>query len=121
MNLRGAQRVAAEIVARTDRRAVAVQADVTDEPQVVAMVDRAVEEFGRLDILVSNAGILISGPVDEFPADQWQVVIEVNLVGYFLCAKHAARVMKTQRGGVIVQINSKSGKKGSYRNSAASA
>jgi sorbitol-6-phosphate 2-dehydrogenase len=45
-------------------------------------------------------------------------VIEVNLVGYFLCAKHAARVMKAQRSGVIIQINSKSGKKGSYKNSA---
>jgi sorbitol-6-phosphate 2-dehydrogenase len=45
-------------------------------------------------------------------------VLEVNLVGYFLCAKHAARVMKEQGHGVIIQINSKSGKKGSYRNSA---
>ena len=118
LNLAGARRVAAEIEARTDRRAVAVEVDVTDEAQVAAMVGRATDEFGRLDILVSNAGILISGPVDEFPAEKWRAVIEVNLVGYFLCAKHAARVMKAQRGGVIVQINSKSGKKGSYRNSA---
>jgi sorbitol-6-phosphate 2-dehydrogenase len=118
LNLEGAQCVAAEIEARTDRRAVAVQVDVTNEAQVAAMVDRAVDEFGRLDILVSNAGILVSGPVDEFPADRWRAVIEVNLVGYFLCAKHAARVMKAQREGVIIQINSKSGKKGSYRNSA---
>jgi sorbitol-6-phosphate 2-dehydrogenase len=118
LNLGGAQRVVAEIEAQSDRRAVAVEVDVTDEPQVAAMIERAVDEFARLDILVSNAGILISGPVDEFPAEQWRAVIEVNLVGYFLCAKHAARVMKAQRGGVIVQINSKSGKKGSYRNSA---
>jgi len=118
LNLEGAERVAAEIVAQTDRRAAAVQVDVTDEAQVAAMVDRAVQEFGRLDILVSNAGILIAGPVDEFPASKWQAVINVNLFGYFLCAKHAARVMKTQRSGVIIQINSKSGKKGSYKNSA---
>ena len=120
LNLEGAERVAAEIVsiAPAGRRAVAVQVDVTDEPQVAAMVDRAVQEFGRLDILVSNAGILIAGPVDEFPADKWRAVINVNLFGYFLCAKHAARVMKVQRSGVIIQINSKSGKKGSYKNSA---
>jgi len=118
LNLDGAERVAAEIMAQTDRRAIAVQVDVTDEAQVAAMVDRAVQEFGRLDILVSNAGILIAEAVDEFPADQWQAVINVNLFGYFLCAKHAARVMKVQRGGVIIQINSKSGKKGSYKNSA---
>jgi len=100
------------------RRAIAVRVDVTDEAQVAAMVDRAVQEFGRLDILVANAGILIAGEITEFPADQWRAVIDVNLVGYFLCARHAARVMKAQRSGVIIQINSKSGKKGSYRNSA---
>ncbi len=118
LNLKGAERVAAGVVAQTDRLAIPVQVDVTDEAQVAAMVDRAVQEFGRLDILVSNAGILIAGPVDEFPAEKWQAVIKVNLFGYFLCAKHAARVMKMQRNGVIIQINSKSGKKGSYKNSA---
>ena len=118
LNLEGAERVAADIMAQTDRRVIAVQVDVTDETQVAAMVDRAVQEFGRLNILVSNAGILIAEPVDEFPASKWQAVINVNLFGYFLCAKHAARVMKAQRSGVIIQINSKSGKKGSYKNSA---
>jgi len=104
--------------AGTKRRAIAFKVDVTDEAQVAAMVDRAVREFGRLDILVSNAGILIAEEISEFPADKWQAVINVNLFGYFLCAKHAARVMKEQRGGAIIQINSKSGKKGSYKNSA---
>jgi sorbitol-6-phosphate 2-dehydrogenase len=104
--------------AGTNRRAIAVKVDVTDEAQVAAMVDRTVEAFGRLDTLVSNAGILIAGEISEFPADKWQAVINVNLFGYFLCAKHAARVMKEQRSGVIIQINSKSGKKGSYKNSA---
>jgi sorbitol-6-phosphate 2-dehydrogenase len=118
LNLEGVERVAADVVAQPDRRAVGIKVDVTDEPQVEAMIARAVDEFGRLDILVSNAGILIAGPVDEFPAQRWRAVIDVNLVGYFLCVKHAARVMKRQRSGVIVQVNSKSGKKGSYRNSA---
>jgi sorbitol-6-phosphate 2-dehydrogenase len=104
--------------AKTGRRAIPVKVDVTDENHVAAMVDRTVAEFGRLDVLVSNAGILIAGEIDEFPADKWQVVMNVNLFGYFMCAKHAARVMKEQRSGVIIQINSKSGKKGSYKNSA---
>jgi sorbitol-6-phosphate 2-dehydrogenase len=118
LNLAGAERVTAEIAAQTGQRAVAAGVDVTAEDQVAAMVDRAVDEFGRLDVLVSNAGILVAGPVDEFPAGKWRAVIDVNLVGYFLCAKHAARVMKPQRSGVIIQINSKSGKKGSYKSSA---
>jgi sorbitol-6-phosphate 2-dehydrogenase len=118
LNLEGAERIAADIAAQTGRRAVAVRADVSDEVQVEAMVDLVVQKFGRLDILVSNAGILIAGAVDEFPADRWQAVVNVNLFGYFLCAKHAARVMKVQRSGVIIQVNSKSGKKGSYKNSA---
>ena len=110
----------AETICRneTGRRALALKVDVTSEPQVSDMIDRAVSEFGRLDLLVNNAGVLISEAVEAFPADKWRLVIEVNLVGYFLCAKHAARVMKAQKFGNIIQINSKSGKKGSFKNSA---
>ncbi len=102
----------------TDRRAIPIKVDVTSEEQVAAMVDRTVAEFGRLDILVSNAGILIAEEISEFPAEKWRAVMNVNLFGYFLTAKHAARVMEKQRSGSIIQINSKSGKKGSYKNSA---
>jgi sorbitol-6-phosphate 2-dehydrogenase len=118
LNLQGAQETAADIVDQTGRQAIAVEVDVTDEAQVEAMVQRAVDQFGRLDILVSNAGILIAEALDEFPAEKWRAVLDVNLVGYFLCAKHAARVMKQKRSGAIIQINSKSGKRGSYKNSA---
>lgn len=118
INFEGAKEVAAAIREQTNRRAMAVLADVTDEAQVEEMVRRTVEEFRRLDIMVANAGIVISGKITNFSAEDWRKVIEVNLVGYFLCAKHAARVMKEQKSGVIIQINSKSGKKGSYKNSA---
>jgi sorbitol-6-phosphate 2-dehydrogenase len=118
LNQEGAERTAAELVTQTSCRAIGAGVNVTDETQVQAMIEGTVDEFGRLDILVSNAGILLAEAVDEFPAEQWRAVIEVNLVGYFLCAKHAARVMKAQRGGSIIQINSKSGKKGSYKSSA---
>jgi len=111
------QEVAEEIVSHGGR-ATGYATDVTDETQVEQTVTRVVETFGRLDILVSNAGILRAYDITEFPADVWRQVIEINLTGYFLCAKHAARVMREQRSGVIIQINSKSGKKGSFRNSA---
>ena len=118
LNEESAKTTAAESVAGSDRKALGVKVDVTDEAQVKGAVERAVQEFGRLDIVVSNAGILIAEEVAEFPAEKWQAVINVNLLGYFLVAKHAARVMKEQHSGVILQINSKSGKKGSYKSSA---
>ena len=118
INAETANSTAAAIVEQTDRRAIAVQVNVTDEAQVEALVQRAVDEFGRLDILVSNAGVLRSGAIEEFDADDWRFVMNVNLFGYFLCCKYACRVMAEQKSGAIVQINSKSGKKGSFKNSA---
>jgi sorbitol-6-phosphate 2-dehydrogenase len=118
INLEGAQETADAIAAETGRRTMAAQVDVTQEEQVAAAMDRAIEAFGRLDICVSNAGVLIAEAIDEFPAEKWRFVIDVNLFGYFLVAKHAARVMKPAHSGAIIQINSKSGKKGSYKNSA---
>jgi sorbitol-6-phosphate 2-dehydrogenase len=113
-----AAETAADIAAATGRQTLAVKVDVTDEPQVEAMVAQTLEKFGRLDIVVSNAGVLIAEEITEFPAEKWRVVMNVNLFGYFLVAKHCAKPMKAQKSGAIIQINSKSGKKGSYKNSA---
>jgi sorbitol-6-phosphate 2-dehydrogenase len=118
INFEGAQAVAAAIEERTSQRAIPLAVDVTVEAQVEQMVGHVVAAFGRLDILVANAGILQAHDIAEFPVDTWRRVIDINLTGYFLCAKHAARVMREQRSGAIIQINSKSGKKGSFRNSA---
>jgi sorbitol-6-phosphate 2-dehydrogenase len=114
-----AEKTAQEIAGRHDAEVIWVHADVTNLEQCEAMVERAVQEWGRLDIVVSNAGILFAGAVDEIDAARWRKVIEVNLIGYFNVARAAAQVMKQQdEGGAIIQINSKSGKKGSYKNSA---
>jgi sorbitol-6-phosphate 2-dehydrogenase len=118
LNLAGAQETAAIVSQATGQRTWALAVDVTVEEQVAAMVNQTVETFGRLDILVANAGIVISGPIEEFDLTRWRKVVDVNLTGYFLTAKHAARVMKSQQRGVIIQINSKSGKKGSFKNGA---
>jgi sorbitol-6-phosphate 2-dehydrogenase len=116
-----AAETADHITETTDRRAISRKVDVTDEDQVGALIDETVSEFGRLDILVSNAGVVIADALEDFSVEKWRLVLEVNLVGYFLTAKHAARVMKPQGSGSIIQINSKSGKKGSFKNSAYSA
>jgi sorbitol-6-phosphate 2-dehydrogenase len=113
-----AQSVAEEIASQHGVRAMAVHADVTDVAQCEAAVAQAVEAMGRIDVLVSNAGVLFSGPVDEIDPARWRLTIEVNLVGYFNMARAVTPVMKRQQSGVIIQINSKSGKKGSYKNSA---
>ena len=118
LNIESAEQVAQTVATTTDRQAMALQVDVTDEIQVAALVEATVERFGRLDILVANAAVLFAGAVEEFERERWQAVIDVNLVGYFLCAKHASKAMKAQGNGAIVQINSKSGKKGSFKNSA---
>lgn len=118
LNLEGAQQTAADVAAATGRRTLALAVDVTQEDQVQALFAATAATFGRVDILVANAGIVISGPLTEFDVNRWRKVIDVNLNGYFLCAKHAATIMIEQRSGVIIQINSKSGKKGSYKNAA---
>ena len=109
----------ADLVRReTGRRALAVRMDVTDEASVDEGFAECMAEFGRLDILVSNAGILIAEEVAESDAGRWKAVMMVNLFGYYLTARAAARIMKAQGSGAIIQINSKSGKKGSFKNSA---
>jgi len=117
VNAAGAQQVVDQIKA-AGGQAVAAACDVTDPQQVAAAVGAVVQEFGRLDILVSNAGILISGATPDFDPARWKRVIDVNLVGYFVVAQAVLRVMAEQGSGVIVQINSKSGKRGSSKNSA---
>jgi sorbitol-6-phosphate 2-dehydrogenase len=114
----GAEEAARRIAEQTGRPAISAQADVTVPGQMEAAVGKAVEAFGKLDIMVCNAAILIAGATTEFDPAKWRKVMEVNLFGYFVSAQAALRVMEKQGSGVIVQINSKSGKKGSAKNSA---
>jgi len=93
---------------------LAVPLDVRDEAQVEAAVARTVEAFGRLDILVNNAGIgFLMEPLLETSRTHWQTVLDVNLMGAFLCTKHAARQMVRQgQGGRIVNVASQAAKSG---------
>lgn len=112
---------AARLAEQTGKVVVGFRADVTSEEDCAAMVAEAVSRFGTLDILIANAGILKAGDVTELSPRDFRRVIDVNLTGYFLSAQAACRQMAQQKSGAIVQINSKSGKKGSFRNSAYSA
>jgi sorbitol-6-phosphate 2-dehydrogenase len=118
INEMGVQRTLNKLSRNYPDKVNGVVIDITKEENVIKLINQTIEQFSKLDILVSNAGILIAGAIDDFEAEKWKRVIDVNLYGYFLCAKHAAKVMKSQKTGSIIQINSKSGKKGSYKNSA---
>lgn len=95
-----------------------IRSDVTQEPDIQALVAEGVRRLGGIDVFVANAGILISGPLCDFDVAKWRKVIDVNLVGQMLCMKHGLRAMEQSGGGSFVQVNSKSGKKGSFKNSA---
>jgi NAD(P)-dependent dehydrogenase (short-subunit alcohol dehydrogenase family) len=81
-------------------------ADVTDEGHVEALFARAIERFGRLDLVVNNAGAFDGGPLDQLSAADWDHVLAVNLRGPFLCTRAALRLMKPQGRGRIINIGS---------------
>lgn len=95
---------AGEVADRTG--ALAMEADVSDEASVAAMVRYAQQAFGRIDVLVNNAGYGIRGSVVDTAAGDWDALMAVNLKGVFLCSKHAIPVMIAGGGGVIVNTAS---------------
>jgi rhamnose utilization protein RhaD (predicted bifunctional aldolase and dehydrogenase)/NAD(P)-dependent dehydrogenase (short-subunit alcohol dehydrogenase family) len=107
---------------KSKNRAFFVRTDVSDASSVKEMVISTVREFGGIDIIISNAGILRAGGLDEMDADTFSKLTDVNYNGYFHCVKYSSEVMKLQtqeKPGYfndIIQINSKSGLRGSNRN-----
>ncbi|MCX4787337.1 MULTISPECIES: SDR family oxidoreductase [unclassified Streptomyces] len=89
-------------------RAKAYEADVSQEDQVVAMIERMVQEFGTIDILVANAGLQRDAPFTEMTTAQWQKVLDVNLTGQFLCAREATK--EFLRRGVVPEVSRAAGK-----------
>ncbi len=88
-------------------KALAVAADVSKPDQVANLIQQTVSAYKRVDIMVNNAGIEHKHPITEFPLDQWNQIIAVNLTGPFLCAQAAANQMITQGGaGRIINISS---------------
>lgn len=88
-------------------QALAVLADVSQPDQVATLLQQTVAKFGKLDICINNAGIEYKHPITEFPLDQWNKIIAVNLTGPFLCAQAAAKQMISQGGtGRIINISS---------------
>jgi NAD(P)-dependent dehydrogenase (short-subunit alcohol dehydrogenase family)/rhamnose utilization protein RhaD (predicted bifunctional aldolase and dehydrogenase) len=101
------------------RRALAVRMDVTSEQSVAAGFDRLVSHWGGVDIVVCAAGIAPPYELVDMPVDKWRMALEINLTGYFLAAREAARIMRAQGdGGSMVMLSSKTGLDASKSNSA---
>jgi NADP-dependent 3-hydroxy acid dehydrogenase YdfG len=110
------ERLAAEIE-KGGRRALVIEADVTEQAQAAAAVERAVAELGRLDILVNNAGVMLLGPIAEAPLEEWERMVDLNVKGVLYCAQAAlphllaAAEKKPRRVADLVNISSVAGRK----------
>ena len=102
----GALERSAGRLSRNGAQAFAVTTDVTDEQQVQNAFAFCMERFGRLDLLINNAGISEGGPLDELTLETWDRVMAANLRGPFLCTREAFRIMKRARAGRIINIAS---------------
>lgn len=107
-NERDGRKAAEEIAAATGADTTAVAVDVTEEADVEGMVEATIEAFGSIDILVNNAGIARTAPAHEMSLETWNEVIETNLTGVFLCAKHAGGAMIDGDGGTVINMASMS-------------
>jgi NADP-dependent 3-hydroxy acid dehydrogenase YdfG len=92
-------------------RAVAIATDVADEAQARAFVEGARDQLGRLDVLVNNAGVMLLGPIDGAPLDEWRRMIDVNVLGLLYCTHAAVPIMREQGGGHIVNVSSVAGRR----------
>jgi len=100
----------AERIAADGGRAVAIETDVTDEAQARAFVGRTRDELGRLDALVNHAGVMLLGPIEDAPTEEWRRMVDVNVMGVLYCTHAALPVMREQGGGQIVNVSSVAGR-----------
>lgn len=117
INYRRHDTEAKEVAAKIEgmgRRGLAIKADVSSYNDAQNMVQTVIKEFGRLDIMVCNAGINWDGVIWKMSEKQWDTVINVNLKGYFNYNKAAAMVFKDQKSGKIVNISSINGLRGKF-------
>ena len=108
-NYLGSQAGAEEVVAEAGRlgaEAVALRGDVAREDHVKALVAATLERFGRLDVLVNNAGIMVRAPLLAVPAEECRRMFDVNVTGTMLCSRHALPAMIERKGGRIINLSS---------------
>jgi NADP-dependent 3-hydroxy acid dehydrogenase YdfG len=100
----------AERIRSAGGTALAIETDVGDEAQANAFVRRTHEELGRLDVLVNNAGVMLLGPIEDAPTDEWRRMVDANVFGVLYCTHAALPLMREQGGGHIVNVSSVAGR-----------
>jgi len=104
-----AARAAADAIRGAGGEAIGVRCDVTREPELDAALDQAVAAWGRIDVLVNNAGLQFVSPLEEFPAEKFELLLRVMLIAPFLATKKVFPLMKRQRYGRILNMASVNG------------
>src|SRR4030042_3394507 len=102
----GAAKAVADTLDPSGKRTLYVQADAVNEAEVVKAFEQVVQKFGRVDVLVNNAGISRHKPIEEMTLELFEEVMRINVTGLFLCCKGVVPVMKKQGRGKIVNISS---------------
>src|SRR5271155_4750579 len=100
----------AELIVADGGRAIAVATDVGEESEARAFVQRAHAELGRLDVLVNNAGVMLLGPIENAPTEEWRRMVHANVFGVLYCTHAALALMREQGSGHIVNVSSVAGR-----------
>ncbi len=100
----------AERITAAGGRAIAVPTDVGEESQARAFIERAHSELGRVDVLVNNAGVMLLGPIENAPTEEWRRMIHANVFGVLYCSHAALPLMSAQGSGHIVNVSSVAGR-----------
>src|SRR5438094_4302251 len=103
------EQLASQIVGEGGR-ALAVPADVGEESRARAFVEQAHDELGRLDVLVNNAGVMLRGPIENAPTEEWRRMIHANVFGVLYCTHAALPLMRAQGSGHVINVSSVAGR-----------
>ncbi len=100
----------AERIEKDGGEALALEADVTDHGKVEALVGEVSGQFGGINILVNNAGVMLLGPVEGASIDEWRRMVDINLLGLLYCTREALPIIRDSGGGHIVNLSSVAGR-----------